>query len=531
MKKSNQNLAFGKTKDEYFNFTLIEKYFRNKDNSEAFQVISDKTCNDLDLQEVFMFLDRTNSKVGQQFLYNKLRAIPNDSVKNELFEQIIQRFIDNEEFRSKTQKQLSKLSNDSAYYISSLFQEEHLKQPKWFFIAPMLSFASLISLLLLLFNTKLLFIVLPLFIINMVVHFWNKRNLNIYALSFPQLLKIKNIASLFYKDSLFKSINPQLPESIAILNQVRNRMLLFQMEGKIKGDIQIFIWYGVEIIKICLLLEPILLFAVLRRINTKRKAIEAVYTFVGQIDALYSVASLRTGLETYCLPKIGNHKIQVKNIYHPLINNCITNSLDTLNKSILLTGSNMSGKTTFIRSVGINMIMGLTLNTCFAKSMQMPKCKVYSAIRISDDLLNDKSYYFEEVITIKKMIDKSTTDLPCLFLLDEIFKGTNTVERISAAKAILSSLATNNNIVFVSTHDIELTDMLTDTYELYHFSEIVNNNNVDFDYKLKEGRLKKRNAIRILQLNDYPQNIINEAINIAQKLDAQKQVNPSLEKV
>ncbi len=515
--------SFGNLKNEYFNFKLIEKYFSNKDHSQAFQVISDKTCNDVDLQEVFMFLDRTNSKVGQQFLYNQLRTIPSQLINNELFEKIIQKFSIDKEFRLKTQKQLYRLSNETAYYVSSLFQEDHIKPPKWFFIVPVLSFTSLISLLLLFFNTKLLFIALPVFVINLVIHFWNKRNLNKYALSFPQLLKLKNIALLLLKEPFFKSINPQLTDSIAIINQVRNRMILFQMEGKIKGDIQIFIWYAIEICKICFMLEPLLLFNILKHLNTKRKAIEKVFSFVGQIDALYSIASLREDVGCYCIPNIGDSKIQAKNIYHPLINHCITNSINTSNKSILLTGSNMSGKTTFIRSIGINLITGLTINTCFAESMSFPRCKIYSAIRISDDLLNNKSYYFEEVLTIKQMIDTGKDKENCVFLLDEIFKGTNTIERISAGKAILSTLSKNNNIVFVSTHDIELTELLNNEYDLYHFSEIVTDNNVDFDFKLKEGKLKTRNAIRILKLNDYPDQIINEAIEIAKNLDDQKE--------
>jgi len=145
--------------------------------------------------------------------------------------------------------------------------------------------------------------------------------------------------------------------------------------------------------------------------------------------------------------------------------------------------------------------------------------RVFSAIRISDDLMNDKSYYFEEVITIKTMIDKSKDECFNLFLLDEIFKGTNTVERISAGKAVLSSLNEDNNIVFVSTHDIELADLLKTEYDLYHFSEMVDHKTVDFDYKLKEGKLKNRNAIRILQLNDYPESIIKEAMEISIELD------------
>jgi DNA mismatch repair ATPase MutS len=179
----------------------------------------------------------------------------------------------------------------------------------------------------------------------------------------------------------------------------------------------------------------------------------------------------------------------------------------------------MSGKTSFIRTIALNVITGLTLNTCFAEYFSMPRVRIFSAIRISDDLMNDRSYYFEEVITIKEMLDNSTSGNLNLFLLDEIFKGTNTVERISAGKAVLSSLNKNNNIVFVSTHDIELADLLKQEYDLYHFSEIVNHKTVDFDYKLKEGKLKNRNAIKILQLNDYPESIIQEAIEISEELD------------
>ena len=179
----------------------------------------------------------------------------------------------------------------------------------------------------------------------------------------------------------------------------------------------------------------------------------------------------------------------------------------------------MSGKTSFIRTIALNVITGLTINTCFAKQFCMPRMRVFSAIRISDDLMNDKSYYFEEVLTIKEMLDKGNDENLNLFLLDEIFKGTNTVERISAGKAVLSSLNNDRNIVFVSTHDIELADLLKDEYDLYHFSEIVSNKTVDFDYKLKNGKLKNRNAIRILQINDYPEGIINEAIELSKKLD------------
>ncbi len=511
--------SFGQFKDDEFRFDLIEKYFENKDNSDSFQVLSDKTCNDLDFEELFMFLDRTTSKVGQQCLYNKLRAISNDISDKDKKEKLIKKLTDDIDFRINTQQQLEKLNKADVFYISSLFQEEHQQPPKWFFIIRMLSFTSLLSLVMIPFNPQMFFVFLCTFLINIGIHYWNKRHLYKYLGSIPQLLRLNNIANNLFKEQTFKELAPELPNSIRIIYQVRNRMSFFRLEASLQSESEAIFWGILELFKIAFLLEPLLLFGVLKRLDTKRREIENVFNFVGEIDVLVSIASLRKGLDKYCQPEISESKLSAKSIYHPLIPDCITNTIEISNKSILLTGSNMSGKTSFIRTIGLNMITGLTINTCFAELMSIPKLRIYSAIRISDDLMNDKSYYFEEVLTIKEMIEKSSNGKPNLFLLDEIFKGTNTVERISAGKAVLSKLSKNNNIVFVSTHDIELTDMLSDEFELYHFSELVKDNTVDFDYKLKEGKLKNRNAIRILQINDYPNDLIDEAIDISKKLD------------
>ena len=384
-----------------------------------------------------------------------------------------------------------------------------------------MSFASLLSLVFSFFEPLFFVVLVGVFCVNFVIHFWNKKNLFQYTSSIPQLLRLNKVASHLFKNPLLKKLNPEVSESIKLINKVKNRVSFFELENKTQSDHAIIIWMLFQIFKTTFLVEPLLLFGVLKRLNTKRKEIENVFNFIGHIDMLVSVASLRSGLETFCLPVINsnNHEIIANEISHPLIYNCTTNTIKTAKKSILLTGSNMSGKTSFIRAIGLNIITGLTINTCFAKSLTFPLLRIFSAIRISDDLMNDKSYYFEEVLTIKKMIKESTSEHPTLFLLDELFKGTNTVERISAGKAVLSALAKNKNIVLVATHDIELTDMLTKQYELYHFSETVHNKTIGFDYKLKEGTLKNRNAIRILEINDYPKEVVQEAMEISQELD------------
>jgi MutS domain V len=522
-KKTKQRLiqSFGEIKDDPFYFDSIEKYFRNKDHTGAFQTLSDKTCKDLDFNELFMFVDRTTSKVGQQFLYNTLRTIPSNGDKLAEQEKLIQQITNDSNLRLKIQLQLDKLTRESSCFITSLFQDEHIKKPKWFFVIPLLSFSSLLSIVLLPFTPQFFFVLLGLMILNLVIHYWNKKNLFEYLGTIPQLLILNKVSKELFKYKILKNISSNIPESISIIEKVKNRMAFFQLEVKAQSDIGIAFWSFMELFKALFLLEPLLLFGVLKQLDTKRKEIENVYSFVGYVDSLVSIASLRQGLKIFCLPEIRNKQkvIVATDMYHPLIMNCIPNSIHVDGKSILLTGSNMSGKTTFIRTIGLNIITGLTINTCFAKQIGLSRLKIFSAIRISDNLMNDKSYYFEEVLTIKEMIEKSQMSESNLFLLDEIFKGTNTIERISAGRAVLSYLNNKNNIVFVSTHDIELAELLKDTYNMYHFSEQVDDKTVDFDFKLKEGKLKNRNAIKILEINDYPKQIITEAIELSKELD------------
>jgi ABC-type multidrug transport system ATPase subunit len=522
-KKITQRLtrSFGEIKDDPFYFDSIEKYFRNKDHTGAFHILSDKTCNDLDFNELFKFVDRTTSKIGQQFLYNTLRTIPS---KNDTFteqEKLIQNITNDSKLRLYIQFQLDKLTRESSYFITTLFQDELLKKPKWFFIIPVLSFSSLMSILLIPSTPQFFFVLLVVMIINLAIHYWNKQNLHEYLGIIPHLLILTKVTKKLLKCKVLKEISEGVPESISSIEKIRRHMSFFKLEVQMQTDIGTAFLTLLELIKALFLLEPLLLFGVLKQLDTKRREIENVFSFVGYVDTLVSISSLRHGLKSFCLPQIENNQkiLDAKEIYHPLIINCVSNSIHVSGESILLTGSNMSGKTTFIRTIGLNIITGLTINTCFARQFCFPRLKIFSAIRLSDNLMNDKSYYFEEVLTIKEMIERSQTRESNLFLLDEIFKGTNTIERISAGRAVLSYLNNKNNIVFVSTHDIELAELLKDTYKLYHFSEQVEDKTVDFDFKLKEGKLTNRNAIKILEINDYPEQIIAEAVELSKELD------------
>ena len=255
-----------------------------------------------------------------------------------------------------------------------------------------------------------------------------------------------------------------------------------------------------------------------KKINEKKKELEDLSNKFKELKSLVYEYKEKKEQE---IEKIINEQssfkkeIKFNKIWHPLVKNCITNDLRLSEKSMLLTGSNMSGKSTFIRTVAINTLLAQTINICFAEHFTAPFLKLYSSIRITDNLSKNTSYYLEEVLQIKKLLDCSKEDIPKLFVLDEIFKETNTEERIAAGKSILSYLNISQNMVMVSTHDIELTEMLTQNdFELYHFSENIQNETLNFDHKLKEGPLKTKNAIKILELYNFPEQVITEATRL-----------------
>ncbi len=515
--------AFGKPKTEDFDWNAIGRY-SDRNPEKGFQKLSEKTFHDLNLNDLFLYIDRTTSKIGQQFLYNNLWRIPADHSRIEIDEKWIARFEKEEPLRTEVQYILQKLSGNDAYYLCDLFQSSSIKPPRWLTAAYFLSFTNALALILMFFTPSWFFLSLIITIVNGVLHYLNKKNIYVYLYSMPQLFYLNHVVEKLIRIDFLQKEEGLSDASVRFLRQTAKRLNFFRLDELLRGDPFGILWGISELIKIFFILEPIFLFRVLRGIKDREKDLQEAFAFVGRVDQTISVASLRAGLPYYCRPEIiaDIKAISFTNITLPLVKDCVSNTLQVDGRSILITGSNMSGKTTFIRTVGINTVMGLTLNTCFAHTFALPRLKIYSAILLNDDLMNDKSFYLEEVQTIGEMIDISGEKIPHLFLLDEIYKGTNTIERVSGGKAVLSWLNRGNNLVFISTHDIELTELLHKEYALYHFSEQVDERNISFDYKIKPGKMKTRNAIKILELNAYPAALIAEARRLAEEMDKKR---------
>ncbi len=498
----------------YYNFYSVSRYFENtKKQIDTFQIIDDKTADDLGIDALFKFLNRTTSKIGEQYLYYKLRTIKSVKQLNS-FSTLTQFFEKNAKTRLDCQIILSKLSKIEAYNLESLIHDKRIEKPKSLWFIKLLSALSITTIISSFFYPISILLLLPIFSLNLFFHYKNKGNINYYIDGVSQLSKSLKVSK---KLAQIPALNAQFKNTTFIekINAIKLKTEFISFDNYLNNEFIAIWWFLTELFKIAFNLEIIVFFSFIDAINKEQKSIEAMFQFIGKIDAAISIASVKSENKSICSPVFTlEKKIKAKAIYHPLIENCIPNRLKLKNNSLLLTGSNMSGKTTFIRTIGINSLLAQTFYICFAENYTAPFFKIHSAIRISDDLLKDTSYYLEEVLTIKKLVDTSNSQYNNLFILDEIFKGTNTIERISGGKAILEYLNSEKNIVLVSTHDIELTQLLeTKNYTLFHFNEQIVNNELFFDYQLKKGKLKTRNAIKILELNNYPSEIISNAKN------------------
>lgn len=228
---------------------------------------------------------------------------------------------------------------------------------------------------------------------------------------------------------------------------------------------------------------------------------------LGEIEALSSSALLAYDHPEWCLPMFNNSrcKITAQDLGHPLLpESRVTNDME-INHSgeiLLITGSNMSGKSTFLRTVGINLVLAYVGSPVCAHDFQGSFLNIHTSMRINDNLDTGTSSFFAELVRIKIILAEAREGKPILFLLDEIFKGTNSRDRHTGAKHLIKKLSSTGAIGLVSTHDLELGDLPKESPHIknYHFAEYYQNGKIYFDYKLKPGVSTTRNAIFLMKM-------------------------------
>ncbi|WP_297418594.1 MutS family DNA mismatch repair protein [Clostridium sp.] len=225
-----------------------------------------------------------------------------------------------------------------------------------------------------------------------------------------------------------------------------------------------------------------------------------------EIDALCSISNLSFENKDWTYPTILDaSEIEGVSIGHPLLGKKAvknTFSLKGEKKAALITGSNMSGKSTFLRTLGLNLILSYIGAPVCAEKFSCGIMSTYTCMRTKDNLEENISSFYAEILRIKMLIEACKKGEKIFFLLDEIFKGTNSKDRHIGAKVLIKQLIEYGGVGLVSTHDLELCDLEKENKGIinYNFREFYENDKIKFDYILRRGKSETQNAIHLMKL-------------------------------
>ena len=238
--------------------------------------------------------------------------------------------------------------------------------------------------------------------------------------------------------------------------------------------------------------------------NNLRKWLDAW----AEMEVLMIFASIGQTRDVYCFPKLldgENPRIKARNLRSILIadKNAVPNSADLRACTTIITGANMSGKTTWIRTLAGAVLLAYAGAPVCAESFSVSRMAIFTSIRVNDDISQGMSTFYAELLRIKAMIEYSQKKLPMFICIDEIFKGTNEEDRLLGAKEAIKRLTNKRSITLVTTHDFELCYMTSkNDIPIYnaHFQEYYEDEKIKFDYQLREGRCTTTNAKYLLKL-------------------------------
>jgi len=489
--------------------------FDREDSPEHSTRIDDQTWADLNLDEVFSTMDRSLTTPGQCLLYHILRTPLLSGKTLAERSQFIRLFQTNAHVREQLQLALLGLGTQKGNGITYLLWQPEPAPGRIRFLysaLALLAVASAAVYLALLDLAALLTIVLPVYLLNMLItyHVRARLILQLEAIAYLRNL-IRAAERILHLDcpelvATQKKLRPVIAATQSILRKAR----FLRSENAVSSDIGLLLYAHLSIYFVH---DVRMYYAIQDQIREHNEALKTLYRLIGELDAMQSAASYRKGLPRYVEPEFcpGQSCLEATGLYHALLTEAVPNSIELKARGLCVTGSNMAGKTTFIRTLGLNALLAQTLFTCLAETYRAPYFRIISSINEKDDLLAGKSYYLVEAEQLLKMVRLSEQDQALLCLVDEPLGGTNSHERLAASLGIIRYMSQQGALVAITTHDLQLAGKLEDILNCYHFSDSVDRQGLHFDYRLKRGIASSTNAIRLLEYLEYPAEIVNSA--------------------
>ena len=488
----------------------ITGYF--KKHTESFY-IDDITWNDLDMDSVYKRMNYCLSAAGEEYLYYMLRC-PEMEDDFAFFEEQVQVFLKNRDFRLRMQLIYADIGKSSKYsiydYLDFLDSARISTNARHFVMLLLMA----LSVLLCFFNFALGFVALiVLMLAQIVMYFQIKAQIDPYLVTYGYIMRvIKGVGSFSgVREAAFAKDMEELKKAASELGSFKaGADIILSPTGMNSSGNPVDL--VMDYVRMVTHIDIIKFNQMYRQIMQKKDRLDDILRITGRIEAEISVACFRASFDgRYSLPEFTGSGYDAKELIHPLIESAVPNDITT-KRGVLLTGSNASGKSTFLKTCAINACLSQSIHTSLSSSYRAPFYRVYSSMALRDDIFMGESYYMVEIKSIKRILDAAGEEgARVLCFVDEVLRGTNTVERIAASTEILRELSARNVTCFAATHDIELTALLDDCFDVCHFEGDISGDDVKFDYRIRSGASTTRNAIKLLGVLGYDLGVVEKA--------------------
>jgi hypothetical protein len=497
---------------------LAGRFFELTRDQSTDRWLDDKSWEDLEFPRLFSILNTTVTPVGGQCLSKQMRMYVADAEELRQRYETCQTLRIDAELRERLQPILSRLEADSTAHMTEILHGPPPAKPRHYrFIAAWagISAGALIASLALSWT---LWIPGAILAVNALIVFRTSARLNrdIEALlTCTRMLGVADRLAGVRAGSHIPQLSALAAQGPARRVLRRETKWLAALERLARSPDPVTFFVGLAA-NLCFLARLVAYGQSVERFVRSRHHWTSTFELIGGVDAAIAVASFMQRRPAHCRPIITDEaRIEIADGYHPLLIHPVPISITLDRRSAVICGSNMAGKTAFVKMIGANLVLGQTLGLCLASSATIPRSTVMASIKGEQSVESGKSRYFAEIDAILGFIESASQGECRVFIIDELFSGTNTIERVAAAKAVLEALGERAQVL-VTTHDVELQYLLSDRFDRYHFREDPKVEGF-FDYKLRPGASRDRNAILLLERMGFPPKIIQEALALAEK--------------
>ena len=477
-------MGYDYSRDEYAG---LSGYFRLKGDKEPLVTVDDITWNDLDMDALFRIIDNTCTQNGGEYLYDMLRRpliAPEEEAVLKERGRVSGLFMARPELRDRYSEALGGRERlGKACFRERVAGLNEIREDN--------DLIHILALILGLVSIAFIFILPPLGFFLFI------------------------IASAFnvYRAPELSEYEKRLENALLRLKSVSRGSFIVMSGKRLTGGL---LELPLDFLRIFFHLDLLRLNGMIRAVKREREAVEELFNLTGFLDAMISLSLFKEKLGTFTEPVFREgSSLEIRKGFHPLLKDPVPFDVDNVSL-MLLTGSNASGKSTFLKAAAISVLLSETLYTVPAEYYSADRMELLSSMSLRDDLIKGDSLYVTEIKSVQRIVEAQKKGRKTAVFLDEVLKGTNTVERIASLSVLLKHIS-GNSLVFAATHDTPITYILEDLYGNYHFEEQVTEEGISFPYELKKGRTESRDAIRLLSVMGFDDTITREAFELSEE--------------